>query len=86
LLDGEGNVLGHLAVFDERPMPPAPRRLFIFRIFATRAAVCAIVNAASMRLKAIVFDLGLSPSSSRYAAGSGERGDGRWGRLFDPGG
>jgi formate hydrogenlyase transcriptional activator len=39
LLDGEGNVLGHLAVFDERPMPPEPRRLFIFRIFATRAAV-----------------------------------------------
>ena len=39
LLDGGGNVLGHLAVFDERPMPPEPRRLFIFQIFATRAAV-----------------------------------------------
>ena len=39
LLDGEGSVLGHLAVFDERPMPAEPRRLFIFRIFATRAAV-----------------------------------------------
>ncbi|MFI5459827.1 MAG: sigma 54-interacting transcriptional regulator [Isosphaerales bacterium] len=39
LLDGEGRVLGHLAVFDERPMPAEPRRLFIFRIFATRAAV-----------------------------------------------
>ena len=39
LLDGAGNVLGHLAVFDERPMPLEPRRLFIFRIFATRAAV-----------------------------------------------
>jgi formate hydrogenlyase transcriptional activator len=38
LMDGEGNVLGHLAVFDERPMPPEPRLLFIFRIFATRAA------------------------------------------------
>ena len=38
LLDGEGNVLGHLAVCDERPMPPEPRRLFIFRIFAARAA------------------------------------------------
>ena len=35
-LDGEGNVLGHLAVFDDRPMPPEPRRLFIFRIFAAR--------------------------------------------------
>ena len=39
LLDGEGNVLGHLAVFDERPMPAEPRRLFIFKIFAARAAV-----------------------------------------------
>ncbi len=35
-LDGAGNVLGHLAVFDDRPMPPEPRRLFIFRIFAAR--------------------------------------------------
>jgi formate hydrogenlyase transcriptional activator len=35
-LDGEGNVLGHLAVFDDRPMHPEPRRLFIFRIFAAR--------------------------------------------------
>src|SRR5271156_2756607 len=33
-LDGEGKVLGHLAVFDERPMPPEPRRLFIFPVFA----------------------------------------------------
>ena len=39
LVDGDGRVLGHLAVCDERPMPPEPRRLFIFRIFATRAAV-----------------------------------------------
>ncbi len=39
LLDGGGNVLGHLAVFDEHPMPIEPRRLFIFQIFATRAAV-----------------------------------------------
>ncbi len=39
LLDGDGRVLGHLAVFDERPLPAEPRRLFIFRIFATRAAV-----------------------------------------------
>ncbi len=38
LLDAQGTILGHLAVFDERPMPPEPRRLFIFRIFATRAA------------------------------------------------
>ncbi len=37
LLDSDGNVLGHLAVFDDRPMSPEPRRLFIFRIFAARA-------------------------------------------------
>src|SRR5262245_40574041 len=36
-LDHEGNILGHLAVFDERPMPAEPRREFIFRIFAARA-------------------------------------------------
>jgi PAS domain S-box-containing protein len=38
LLDDAGNHLGHLAVFDEQPMPPEPRRLFVFRIFASRAA------------------------------------------------
>jgi PAS domain S-box-containing protein len=38
LRDAEGEVLGHLAVFDERPMPSEPRRLFIFQIFAARAA------------------------------------------------
>ncbi len=36
--DAQGEVIGHLAVFDERPMPPEPRRLFIFRLFAARAA------------------------------------------------
>jgi GAF domain-containing protein len=38
LLDRDQNVLGHLAVFDTKPMPPEPRRLFVFRIFAARAA------------------------------------------------
>ena len=38
LCDARGEHLGHLAVFDERPMPPEPRRLFTFRIFAARAA------------------------------------------------
>src|SRR5262249_24825172 len=37
-LDGAGNILGHLAVFDDRPMPEEPRRLSFFRIFAARAA------------------------------------------------
>ena len=38
LLDAAGTTLGHLAVFDERPMEAEPRRLFIFQIFAARAA------------------------------------------------
>jgi PAS domain S-box-containing protein len=38
LCDPKGKVLGHLAVFDDRPMPEEPRKLLIFRIFAARAA------------------------------------------------
>jgi PAS domain S-box-containing protein len=38
LLDREGKHLGHLAVFDGRPLPSEPRKLFTFRIFAARAA------------------------------------------------
>src|SRR5499427_8545555 len=38
LCDARGRHLGHLAVFDEQPMPGEPRKLFILRIFATRAA------------------------------------------------
>ncbi len=38
LKDERGEVLGHLAVFDERPMPREPGKLFTFRIFAERAA------------------------------------------------
>ncbi len=38
LQDSAGEVLGHLAIFDQRPMPPQPRLLFTFRIFAARAA------------------------------------------------
>jgi PAS domain S-box-containing protein len=37
-LNREGTILGHLAVFDDRPMPAERRRGFIFRIFAARAA------------------------------------------------
>jgi PAS domain S-box-containing protein len=36
--DDGGRVLGFLSVFDERPMPAEPRRLYIMRIFAARAA------------------------------------------------
>jgi PAS domain S-box-containing protein len=38
LLDSEGGVLGHLAVLHTEPLPPKPRALAIFRIFAARAA------------------------------------------------
>ena len=38
LQDAEGNVLGHLAVFDYRVMPEQPRLLYAFKIFAARAA------------------------------------------------
>lgn len=38
LQDPEGSILGHLAIFDSRVMPPEPRLLFTFQIFAVRAA------------------------------------------------
>jgi PAS domain S-box-containing protein len=37
-LDGQGKILGHLAVFDERPMPADPLRACVFRVFASRAS------------------------------------------------
>jgi formate hydrogenlyase transcriptional activator len=36
--DSYGEVLGHLAVFHEQPMPSELRKLFLFQIFAARAA------------------------------------------------
>ncbi len=38
LRDTDGQILGHLALFDQRPMPEQPRLLYTFRIFAARAA------------------------------------------------
>jgi len=38
LRDAGGEVLGHLAVFDQVPMPDEPRLLYTFQIFAARAA------------------------------------------------
>jgi PAS domain S-box-containing protein len=38
LRDPVGNILGHLAVCDERPMPREPRKLLTFRVFAAHAA------------------------------------------------
>jgi len=37
LRDPAGEVLGHMAVYDSRPMPSEPRLLMVFRIFAARA-------------------------------------------------
>jgi PAS domain S-box-containing protein len=51
-LEGAGNILGHLAVFDDRPMPAEPRRLFIFRFFAARAAAELRRLQAEQRLRA----------------------------------
>ena len=38
LQDADGDILGHLAVFDHRAMPPEPRLLYTFQLFAARAA------------------------------------------------
>jgi PAS domain S-box-containing protein len=38
LRDGNGAVLGHLAILDTNPLPADPRLLTFFRIFAVRAA------------------------------------------------
>src|SRR5262245_34492082 len=38
MCDPQGRVCGHVAVFDDRPMPEEPRDLLTFRIFAARAA------------------------------------------------
>jgi PAS domain S-box-containing protein len=57
LSDTEGKHLGHLAVFDERPMPPEPRRLFTLRIFAARAAA---------ELERLRYEDRLAESEERY--------------------
>ena len=46
LRDEDGNVLGHLAVMDDRAMPEEPRNLAVFHIFATR------VRTEMLRLRA----------------------------------
>jgi formate hydrogenlyase transcriptional activator len=57
LCDARGVHLGHLAVFDDRPMPAEPRRLFTFRIFAARAAA---------ELERLHFEKQLLESEERY--------------------
>jgi len=50
LRDADGTTLGHLAVFDDRPMPDEPRRTSIFRIFAERATAELLRLRAEARL------------------------------------
>jgi len=51
LLDLDGQILGHLAVLDTRPMPEEPKLLALFRIFAARAAAELQRLRAEQRLK-----------------------------------
>jgi PAS domain S-box-containing protein len=53
----DGQVLGHLAVFDDRPMPADPRRLYTFRLFALRAAA---------ELERLRYEARLAESEQRY--------------------
>jgi formate hydrogenlyase transcriptional activator len=57
LLDSRGEVLGHLAVFDERPLPAEQRMLFTFRSFAARAAA---------ELERLRYEQQLRESEERY--------------------
>ena len=52
LLDREGNVLGLLAIFDDKPMPAQPRHLYLLRIFAARVAAVLERLRAEQRLGA----------------------------------
>ncbi len=38
LFDTAGEIMGHLAVMDTKPLPPEPRLISLFEIFAARAA------------------------------------------------
>src|ERR1700746_3114461 len=57
LCDAQGRHLGHLAVFDERPMSAEPRKLFTFHIFAARAAA---------ELERLQFEKQLRESEEQY--------------------
>ncbi len=57
LVGPDGQHLGHLAVFDNRPMPEEPRNVAIFRIFAARATA----ELARLRLEQT-----LAASDARY--------------------
>jgi len=52
LLDREGNVMGLLAIFDDKPMPAQSRHLYLLRIFAARVAAVLERLRAEKRLDA----------------------------------
>ena len=45
VLDTQGRVFGHVAIFDDKPMPDGPRGMEVMQIFAAR------VRAAVERLR-----------------------------------
>ena len=53
LRDHAGRTMGHLAVFDRRPMPPQPRALYIFKLFAMRAAAESGCKPDNRRIRAV---------------------------------
>ena len=57
LTGAKGEQVGHLAVFDERPMPAEPRKLFAMRIVAARAAA---------ELERLRYEKQLHDSEERY--------------------
>jgi formate hydrogenlyase transcriptional activator len=57
LRDAQGGHLGHLAVFDEAPMPAEPDKLFAMRILAARAAA---------ELERLRYEKRLCESEARY--------------------
>jgi PAS domain S-box-containing protein len=57
LRDTTGAVLGHLAVFDAKPMPAEPKLLYTFQIFASRAAA---------ELERLRFEKMLTQSEERF--------------------
>jgi hypothetical protein len=44
LFDLAGEIMGHLAVLDTKPLPAEPRLISLFEIFAARAAAGAVVS------------------------------------------
>src|SRR5215470_3721235 len=57
LVDAGGTVIGHLAIFDDKPMREGPRGVAVMRIFAARARV---------EIERLTIDRALRESEKRY--------------------